>query len=481
MPVLFQERSRADHAATPSVVHVGADGALVGEAVEELLEDVPNLPVARFAKLFMGQAAPIYTDHAGRYWYPEAIAAVILKKLVRDVERNSDESIDGAILCVPARFDDAQRRAMLNAAILAGLSVLELVAEPFAAAAFYGTRALAPGAAILVYDFGGATFECTVLEVGLDGLRALATDGVSDLGGRNFDEAIMCLIADQFRRGHRFDPLEDPIALPQLRREAEKLKMRLTLASRGEVRKDLLLGGRVQSILVTRTQFERATKPLIDRTIGICGRVLKTAGREWNSVDRVILSGGSSLIPAVESALRKSLDKPGDHIHRNQPRNAVVYGAALIAAHRHETAGARSPLLLQRVSAFDLGYYVSDRAGAQCVQTLIARDTPIPTSRTITCYTNRADQTHISLTIVQVKGPGDAPLPLGNFHFPIERPRKNYPLELTVCYDSEGVVTVAAQDAETGREVKREFTGATQAVDPVLAQRVLLESVKLCD
>ena len=142
MPVLFQERSRADQAATPSVVHIGADGALVGEAVEELLEDVPNLPVARFAKLFMGQAAPIYTDHAGRYWYPEAIAAVILKKLVRDVERNSDESIDGAILCVPAQFDDAQRRAMLNAAILAGLSVLDLVAEPFAAAAFYGTRPL---------------------------------------------------------------------------------------------------------------------------------------------------------------------------------------------------------------------------------------------------------------------------------------------------------------------------------------------------
>jgi len=482
IPVLFPDRHEAERFKTPSVVHIGPEGALVGQAVEELLEDAPELPVARFAKLSMGRDQPIYVDHLGRAWHPEVISALILKKLARDVAAYTDEAIDGAIISVPAHFNDPQRQATRHAGALAGLTVVDLVEEPLAAATHYGARTVPPGSTILVYDLGGGTFDVTVLHVGSEGLYALATDGASDLGGKNFDEMIMSLVAQQFILAHRYDPLQDPVVSAQLRRQAEAMKTKLAMPGQGEVRKALLLGGRAQEILLTRSHFEQAICPLIERSLEVCERALKAASLDWTAIDQVLMAGGSTLVPAVETAVRRASNLPGDRVKRHQPHMAIAYGAALIAAQCSGSPAGKAPPLLQRVSGFDLGCRVFDPATRQpAVDKLIARNTPIPTRRTMTYYTNRADQARIVLDIVQVKAPGEPPIRLGYFAFPLDQPRKNHPLEITLGYDEHGMVSVVARDPDTGREVKRDFTGSAHPMDRILAQKALLENVRLCD
>jgi molecular chaperone DnaK len=482
IPVLFPDRHEAERFKTPSVVHIGPEGALVGQAVEELLEDAPELPVARFVKLSMGRDEPIFVDHLGRGWHPEAISALILKKLRRDVTAYTDEPIDGAIISVPAHFNDPQRQATRHAAELAGLNVLDLVEEPLAAATHYGAHTVPPGSTILVYDLGGGTFDATVLHVDAKGLYALATDGTSDLGGKNFDEAIMAMVADQFRLAHRYDPLQDPVVSAQLRRQAEAMKIKLAMPGQGEVRKGLLLGGRTQEILLSCGQFEQAIRPLVDRSLEVCGRALKAASLDWAAIDQVLLAGGSTLVPAVETAVRRASDKPGDRVKRHQPHMAIAYGAALIAAQRSGAPAGKAPPLLQRVSGFDLGCRVFDPAtGQPTIDTVIARNTPIPARRTITYYTNRADQSRIILDIVQVKAPGEPPASLGYFAFPVDRPRKNHPLEITLGYDERGMVSITARDPDAGREVKHDLAGTDHPMDRIVAQKALLESVRLCE
>jgi molecular chaperone DnaK len=481
IPVLFPDRHEAERFKTPSVVHIGPDGALVGQTVEELLEDMPELPVARFVKLSMGREEPIFVDHLGRAWHPEAISALILKKLLRDVAAFTDEPIDGAILSVPAHFNDAQRQATRHAGELAGLSVVDLVEEPLAAATHYGAHAVAPGRTILVYDLGGGTFDATVLHVDSDGLYALATDGASDLGGKNFDETIMNMVAEQFRLAHRYDPLDDPVVSAQLRRQAEAMKIKLAMPGQGEVRKALFLGGRAQEVLLTRGQFEQAIRPLVDRSLDVCERALTAASLDWTAIDQVLMAGGSTLVPAVEAAVRRASNLTGDRIKRHQPHMAIAYGAALIAAQHAGAPAGQAPPLLQRVSGFELGCRVHDPATRQLtVDTVIARNTPIPARRTVTYYT-QPDQARIFLDIVQVKAPGEPVISLGQFAFAVDRPRKNHPLEITLGYDERGMVSVVARDPDTGREVTREFTGSPHPMDRILAQKALLDSVPLSE
>ncbi len=194
------------------------------------------------------------------------------------------------------------------------------------------------------------------------------------------------------------------------------------------------------------------------------------------------MAGGSTLVPAVETAVRRASDLPGDRVQRHRPHMAIAYGAALMAARRTGSPAGKAPPLLQRVSGFDLGCRVFDPATRQpAVDTILARNTPIPARRTTTYYTNRADQARIILDIVQVKAPGEPPISLGHFAFPVDRPRKNHPLEITLGYDEHGMVRVLARDPDTGRAVQRDFTGSAHPMDRILAQKALVDSVHLCE
>lgn len=470
VPTLFPDFNDANEFRTSSVVHIGQQGCLVGGVLEELLQEDPSLSVVRFAKLKLGQGESVYTDHLGRSWTAEGISALILRKMLRDVAAFASEEVGSLTVTVPASFNDAQRRGTKAAVSLAGLSLAALAEEPVAAAVYYGLSEPSRDQTLLVYDFGGGTFDATLLQASPKGVFAIATDGVA-VGGKDIDERVMRQVAVEFQRQHGFSPLEDPVSRAALWRFANDTKMQLAKPGRGLVRKTLLLSGRTLDFTITRTQFDKLIEPLIDQTLEVCERTLSGAGLSWSMVDKVLQVGGSSLLPLAHEKLRRRSGKSVDDLICKQPHQAVAYGAALLAGAASAQSNVEGPSVRQ-IAAFDLGIRVADKVtGRPTVQVIIPRNAPLPANNVATFYTTRADQTRLVIEVVQSKGV-DQENSLGLFAFgPIRKPRKNYPIEIQLRYDTEGMVLVTARDPATNETMDRMLGAEENSLSHVLLEQ----------
>lgn len=456
VPTLFPDRYDANEFRTPSVVHVGGDGVLVGRSIEDVLEDEPGLPHARFFKLNMGEEQEILRDHLDRGWWAPALSALVLRKLLVDVEAFANESVSGALITVPAHFNDAQRRATRIAGQLAGLPNVKLMDEPVAAATYYGFDQKGGEQTLFVYDLGGGTFDATVLQASTDGLFALATAGNNRIGGKWIDDLIVEYVSAEFERQYGTRPT-DAASRQQLRRFAEAAKLQLSRPGKNRVSKTLLVGGKTLDFVLTQDHFDGLINQLIDETLEVSKQVLDKAGLDWSMIDRILLTGGSSLLPMVTRKLALASGKSADSLVCRQPHQAVAYGAALLA---NQMFGQQSgDAKLQRICAHDLGIRAVDpKTRKPTVKVMIARNTPVPASARTTFYTTRDDQTRMIIEAVQVHGDGEHRYEhsLGFFEFgPIEQPRRNYPVELELGYDLDGLVTIRAYDPSSGREIKR--------------------------
>mgnify|MGYP005666727051 CR=1 FL=1 len=455
---------------TPSVIHIGAEGCYVGTTLEEILEDEPDLEHTRFFKLAMGQNQGVFTDHQGRNWWPQSLSALVLKKLMRDIDAYLHEDITGAFIAVPANFNDAQRRATKEAAQLAGLHNVKLIEEPVAAATFYGMNNKGKDTTLFVYDLGGGTFDATVLQVSDDGLYALATEGSNTLGGKHVDELIMRFIEEDFQRQYGFSP-DDESSKIKLRRFAHEAKITLAKPGKSRINKTLVLAGKTIDFILTQERFNELIDQFVDDTLEVCQRCIQSAGMDWGFMDSVMMVGGSALLPLVADKLSKASGKPKDQLLCKQPHQAVAFGAALIA---HQQLGEGSDQNLQRICSYDLGIRVRDQHGNPAVQALITRNSPVPASASTTFYTNRPDQTRLIIEAVQQRAGDDGQMvdsSLGFFAFGIDTPRKNYPVEISMAYDLEGIVTVTARDPETGREIRQIMDQDTEAMDKALLEQ----------
>mgnify|MGYP000512291338 CR=1 FL=1 len=477
VPALFPDYHDANEFRTASVVHIGDEGCFIGQVLEELLEDEPALSQARFVKLAMGKGEPVYTDFQERCWFPESLSALILKKLMRDVEVFLHEQVDGVVIAVPANFNDIQRKATKHAALIAGLPAPTLIEEPIAAATYYGFADKGGEQTLFVYDLGGGTFDATVLQSSPEGLYALATDGSSQIGGKGIDELIMAQVAEEFIRSHGFNPTADLATAHQLRRFATEAKLALSKPGRNQVRKTLLLGGKTLDFIMTRHQFETLIDQLIEETLAVSQRCLDSAGLEWMMVDKVLLTGGSSLLPLVLDKIALACGKPREDIVCKQPHQAVAYGAALIANQRN-TATAN---IVQRISAYELGVRARHaETGEPMVQVLIKRNMPVPAAESTTFYSTREEQPRMVIEVVQQKSAGEQEKSLGYFIFGIDAPRKNYPVEITLAYDLEGMVKVTAKDPETGGVLEQIMGEDGHAVSAdLLAQKEWVEQLTI--
>ncbi len=471
VPTLFPDYHDANEFRTPSVIHVGEEGCLVGYAVEELLEDEPALPHVRFIKLNMGADQPVFTDNRAREWSAEALSALILKKLMKDVEAFTAEDVGGVVIAVPANFSDAQRKATRQAALMAGLPRPQLVEEPVAAATFYGFSEKSTEQTLFVYDLGGGTFDATLLQAADDGLYALATEGTNAIGGKNVDEVIMDQVAEEFARVHGFDPRQDLAASVQLRRFATDAKLKLARPGARQVRKTLVLAGKPLDYLITREHFEQLIDQLVEDTLQVSNKCLSASGLGWDMVDKVLLTGGSSLLPLVSDRIIAASGLLPAHVVCKQPHQAVAYGAALLARQLFGEPG--EGRTLRQISSYDLGIRVMDKASGQpAVKVLVARNTPVPAQEGMTFYTNRPDQTRMIIEVVQQREPGAEEKSLGYFAFgPIAKPHKNYPVEISVAYDAEGMVKVTARDVETGQVMQRILDEEGEALNARLAEQ----------
>lgn len=454
---------------TPSTVVITGDDAFVGSLAEDLVEDHPELPAIRFFKRQLGSREEVYFDETGRGWNAEGLSALILGKLRFDAETEGSRRVDGAVISVPAHFNDRQRKAVAAAASLANLPLLDLIDEPVAAALHYGVTTRAHGEVLLTYDFGGGTFDATTLSLDERGIYVLSKTGLTELGGKEVDEIVGGMLLDQFTHALGQAPDLNARTLLELRRASEALKIALCEPGERRIQRTVLLGSEAVEVVIDRREFEAAIEPLVEETIATTQRCLQESGLSPADVNTVLLVGGSSWIPAVERRLRETFGGDGQKIQRHEPSRAVAYGAAMRAAQVAGEADAyRLPAELKGVTGYSVGVRTLDPVtGGVTIDTLIKKNMPLPARVSKTFYTTRPDQRHMSLEMVQHRpggsSGGDAnatPVPLGALTVgPLERPRLNYPVDVRVEYREDGTVSVRATDADTGHELEQSFGG----------------------
>jgi molecular chaperone DnaK len=459
-PALVPDHAESDVFHTPSVVHLAQGAAFVGRMAEQLLEQDPTIQVSRFFKRMMGVAEPVCYDDNGAAWYAEGVSALLLKKLAFDVETLAHQPVDEVVITVPAHFNDPQRRAVLAAATLADIEVMGLVEEPVAAALHYGVVGGVHDQVLLVYDFGGGTFDATAMSMDARGVYVLAKTGLTELGGKEIDEKVGAMILSQFERALGQQLAMGARTLLELRRISEEIKIELCLPGKTRVRRMAMLGGQAVEIEIARSEFDAAISEFLDRTDAEMMACLREAGLRSEDVGSLLLVGGSSLVPLVEDRLRAIFHRPGQQVLHHEPSKAVAYGAAI---HASQLAGDAQlyniPPELRGVSGYSVGIRTLDPStGHVGIDTLIKKNMPLPARLSKTYYTTRANQERMVLDFVQFRDMREATVSLGQLVIgPLNAPRPNYAVEVTTEYREDGTVAVQAYDAQTGVELEHVF------------------------
>jgi molecular chaperone DnaK len=265
-------------------------------------------------------------------------------------------------------------------------------------------------------------------------------------------------------------------------RFARETKLALGKPDVSQVRRTLLLAGRTLEIVITRAQFDQLVAPLVERTIEVAERTLAAGGLTWSLVDRVLLTGGSSLLPLVGDVMRRRSGKSGDTLVCRQPHQAIAFGTGIVAAARRPRDAGAPAAVIQPVSSYDLGLRIQEaRSKAPAFQVLIPRNSPLPARNVAMFYTTRDDQRRMMVEVIQRKDASAPVSSLGHFGFgPIANPRKNYPIEISFAYDVEGVVTVSARDGQTNQQVARVMSAEEGALDHVLLeQRAWVQKIRI--
>mgnify|MGYP001032093549 CR=1 FL=1 len=445
---------------TPSVVFFDEDAIVVGQIAKDAAGSNPD-QVVMFVKRQMGSPSWFFPYQRQRYT-PTDISAMILRKLKQDAEKYLGRSLSHAVITVPAYFDDAHRRATIAAGEIAGFRVLDLINEPTAAAIAFGVDRGNQQETVLIYDLGGGTFDVTIMQVNRSEFRVLATDGDHQLGGKDFDDAIMRFAVDQFVSEHGFDPSAEPLDAAELRANAEKAKRELSK----RVRTLLMVKsqGRTSRVELSREQFDALIKNKIDTTLTLVRSTLRDAKLAPDQIDRVLLIGGSTRVLSVRSALAQFFGKEPDS--SVNPDEAVALGAALMAAKKAVEVIPEEvlPPVAEKVGGLQITDVTSHSLGIEAFvpgtnqrinSIIIPRNSPIPTEVSREFVTTLPGQTAIKMTIYQ--GEFQDPSlcnPIGDFTLsglPGDRPpgRK---VRVTIAYGANGVINVTALDVETGRE-----------------------------
>ena len=389
---------------------------------------------------------------------PQEISAMILQKLRQAAEEYLGQSVEKAVITVPAYFNDAQRQATKDAGQIAGIEVMRIVNEPTAAALAYGLDKK-KDETIAVYDFGGGTFDISILEVGEGVVEVKATNGDTHLGGDNLDQCLIDWIAAEFKKTDGIDLSKDRMALQRLKEAAEKAKMELSTVMETDINLPFITadqsGPRHLAMRLTRAKFEQLVEALLQRTVGPVKQALSDSGLDQSKIDEVVLVGGSTRIPRVQVMVRELF---GKEPHRGvNPDEVVAVGAAVQAG---VLTGEVKDLLLLDVTPLSLG--IETLGGV--LTTLISRNTTIPTRKSEIFSTAADSQTSVEVHVLQ----GERPMArdnrtLGKFHLVglPPAPRGIPQIEVTFDIDANGIVNVSAKDLGTGKEQKITITASS--------------------
>lgn len=452
---------------TPSVVSIKQDGEiLVGELAKRQAITNPDRTVSSI-KRHMGSSHKETID--GKGYTPQEISAMILQKLKKDAEAYLGQKVDKAVITVPAYFNDSQRQATKDAGKIAGLEVLRIVNEPTAAALSYGLDKDGDQT-ILVYDLGGGTFDVSILEMGDGFFEVKATSGDNSLGGDDFDQVIIDYLVSEFKKDTGIDLGNDRMALQRLKDAAEKAKKDLsgvltTTISLPFITADAT-GPKHLEVNLTRAKFEELSHSLVERTLGPTRRAMDDAGLTPDKIDKVILVGGSTRIPAVQEAIKKLTGK--EPYKGVNPDEVVALGAAVQAG---VLTGDVKDVVLLDVTPLSLGI---ETAGGVFTK-MIDRNTTIPTSKSQVFSTYADNQPSVEINVLQGERSMAADnKSLGRFilgDIP-PAPRGVPQIEVTFDIDANGIVNVSAKDLGTGKQQQITITSSSGLSDDEIERMV---------
>ena len=474
---------------TPSVVAFAQNGErLVGQVAKRQAVTNPTKTIYSI-KRFMGRRfdevsdemkmVPYLVEKAGngdarvkiedKHYSPPEISAMVLRKLKQAAEDHLGTQVTEAVITVPAYFNDAQRQATKDAGRIAGLEVKRLVNEPTAAALAYGLDKKTDQK-IAVFDFGGGTFDISILEVGEGGVEVKSTNGDTHLGGDNIDQRIMSWILDEFKKDQGIDLSQDSMAMQRLKATAEEAKIALSSTQEHEINLPFITadasGAKHLNLKLNRSKLEQLVEADIDRAFGPCQQALKDSGLKSSEIDEVVMVGGQTRMPIVQ---RKVEEFFGKEPHRGvNPDEVVAIGAAVQGG---VLAGDVSDVLLLDVTPLSLGI---ETLGGVFTQ-LIERNTTIPTKKSETFSTAADNQTSVEVHVLQGERQMAADnRTLGKFHLVgiPPAPRGMPQVEVTFDIDANGIVKVSATDKGTGKEQNITITASSGLDESEIEQMV---------
>jgi len=452
---------------TPSVVAFTKDGErLIGQVAKRQAVTNPDRTVISI-KREMGTGYKVNID--GKAYTPQDISAMVLQKMKETAEAYLGETVTQAVITVPAYFNDSQRQATKDAGRIAGLEVLRIINEPTAASLAYGLDKEGTQK-ILVYDLGGGTFDVSILDIGDGVFEVLSTNGNTRLGGDDFDQRIIDYVAEQFKRENGMDLRQDKIAAQRLKEAAEKAKIELSGTTTANINLPFITadatGPKHLDMTLTRAKFDELTADLVEATIEPMRKALSDAGLTYNQIDKIIMVGGSTRIPAVQEAVKKVTGK--EPFKGINPDECVAIGAAIQGG---VLGGEVKDVLLLDVTPLSLGLETEGHIFTR----LIDRNTTIPTSKSQVFSTAADGQTTVEINVLQ----GERQMAydnksLGRFQLTgiAPAPRGVPQIEVTFSIDRNGIVNVSAKDKATNNEQKITITASTNLTEEEIQQRV---------
>ena len=401
-------------------------------------------------KIVSGENGDAHVEMAGQSYAPPQISSMVLQKIRQDAEAKLGERITQAVITVPAYFNDAQRQATKDAGTIAGLDVLRIINEPTASSLAYGIDRQQTDSTVAVFDLGGGTFDITILELGEGVFEVLSTNGDTYLGGDDFDEAILNWLVTEFRSETGIDLAQDRMALQRLRDAAERAKIELSSTLETEINLPFITADAsgpqhlVKSL--SRSRLEQLVSDLIDRTEGPCRQAIADASVSADRIDDVILVGGMTRMPSVQAKVQQIFGKePSRSVN---PDEAVALGAAIQAG---VLGGEVGDIVLLDVTPLTLGIETLGNV----TTALIPRNTTIPTKKTETFTTAADNQPSVDIHVLQGERPMSADnKTIGRFMLDgiLPAPRGMPQIDVTFDIDSNGILSVSAQDKGTGKE-----------------------------
>jgi len=454
---------------TPSITAFTKTGErLVGDAAKR--QAITN-PMNTIMSIKRKMGSKEKTQLGEKNYLPQEISAMILQKIKADAEAYIGAPVTEAVITVPAYFSDDQRQATIDAGKIAGFEVKRIINEPTAAALAYGLDN-EQEQKIMVYDLGGGTFDVSIIDIGDGVIEVLATNGNNKLGGDDFDDRIISYLAGEFKKTEGMDLAQDKMAMQRLKEAAEKAKIELSSSTSTNVSIPFITmnqdGPKHMELMLTRAKFDELTADLVENTMQPVRLALKDAGLDASELDKVLLVGGSTRIPAVQEAVKKITGK--EPFKGINPDECVAVGASIQGGKLAGDEGAGSILLLD-VTPLSLGIETMGGVSTK----LIDRNTTIPTNKKQTFSTAADNQTAVDINVLQ----GERQLArdnktLGNFRLDgiMPAPRGIPQIEVMFDIDSNGIVHVSAKDLGTGKEQKVTITAGTKLSDDDIQRAV---------